>query len=80
MEKKKIDRVIETFRNYISLKEEGMPTMSTGSTVGKPGFSNAADPKGPTAGFDPLLGKKKKNGTVDFRRIPPSYRKWISNK
>ena len=77
MEKKKIDRVIEVFRNYINLKEEGMVT---GSSSGSPGFSGASDPKGPTAGFDPLLGKKKKNGTVDFRRIPPSYRKWVSNK
>ena len=80
MEKKKIDRVIEAFRNYINLKEEGAPTMSTGSAVGKPGFSGAADAKGPTAGFDPILGKRKKNGTVDFRRIPPSYRKWVKDK
>ena len=34
--------------------------MSTGSTAGKPGFSGRADAEGPTAGFDPLLGKKKK--------------------
>ena len=34
--------------------------MSTGSTAGKPGFSGKADAEGPTAGFDPLLGKKKK--------------------
>jgi hypothetical protein len=77
MENKKIDKVIEAFRNYINLKEEGMVT---GSSSGSPGFSGSADPKGPTAGFDPLLGKKKKNGTVDFRRIPPSYRKWVKNK
>ena len=34
--------------------------MSTGSTAGKPGFSGKADAEGPTAGFDPMLGKKKK--------------------
>ena len=34
--------------------------MTTGSTAGKPGFSSKADAEGPTAGFDPLLGKKKK--------------------
>jgi hypothetical protein len=77
MENKKIDRVIEAFRNYINLREEGV---STGSVAGAPGFSGAADPKGPSAGFDPLLGKRKKNGTVDFRRIPPSYRKWVRDK
>lgn len=32
MEKKKIDRVIEAFRNYRMLKEEGAPTMSIGAT------------------------------------------------
>ena len=34
--------------------------MSTGSTAGKPGFSSKADAEGPTAGFDPMLGKRKK--------------------
>ena len=34
--------------------------MTTGSTAGKPGFSSKADAEGPTAGFDPLLGKKKR--------------------
>ncbi len=77
MERKKIDRVIEAFRNYIHMKEEMMATQSTSGSVG---FSGSADPKGPTAGFDPLLGKKKKNGTVDFRRIPPLYRKWVKDK
>jgi hypothetical protein len=80
MEKKKIDRVIEAFRNHRILKEEGAPTMSTASTVGKPGFSSAADAKGPTSGFDALLGKRKKDGTVDFRRIKPNYRKWVKDK
>jgi len=37
--------------------------MTTGSTAGKPGFSSKADAKGPTAGFDPVMGKvrRKKN-------------------
>ena len=42
--------------------------MTTGSTPGKPGFSSAAPAKGPTAGFDPVMGrmmKRKKNiGTM----------------
>ena len=37
--------------------------MTTGSTAGKPGFSSKADAEGPTAGFDPLLGKKKRKPT-----------------
>ena len=27
-------------------------------TVGAAGFTGAADPKGPSAGFDPVMGKK----------------------
>ena len=42
--------------------------MTTGSTTGKPGFSSKADAKGPTAGFDPVMGKvrrkKKLSGLV----------------
>jgi hypothetical protein len=69
MEKKKIDKVIEAFRNYINLKEEGMVT---GSVSGKPGFSGSSDPKGPTAGFDPVM-KFDGRGKI-ARRLPPQYR------
>jgi hypothetical protein len=47
---KKIDKVIDYFRN---LREEGM-------VVGTGGFTGSADPKGPVAGFDPLMGKVQK--------------------
>jgi len=69
MEKKKIDKVIEAFRSYINLKEEGMVT---GSVSGKPGFSGSADPKGPTAGFDPVM--KFDGRSKIARRLPPPYR------
>jgi hypothetical protein len=57
MEKKKIDRVIEAFRYYINLKEEGIvigPTnnVSGGQIAGTP----EADPGSP-----PVFKKKKKN-------------------
>jgi len=55
MEKKKLDRIIEIVREEM---------MTTGSTPGKPGFSSKAPAKGPTAGFDPPLGKKKKYITL----------------
>ena len=42
--------------------------MTTGSTAGKPGFSNAADDEGPTAGRDPLMFAKPQK-----RKIGP----WI---
>ena len=34
--------------------------MTTGSVPGKPVFSNKANAKGPTAGFDPVIGKVEK--------------------
>jgi len=48
-----LDRIIDLIR-------EEAPTMNTGSTAGKPGFSSKADAKGPTAGFDPVIKSKKK--------------------
>ena len=46
----KVDRFVKIF------KEEG--GMTTGSTAGKPGFSNAADDEGPVAGRDELMFAK----------------------
>ena len=34
--------------------------MTTGSVPGKAGFSNKSNAKGPTAGFDPVIGKVEK--------------------
>ena len=51
MKQKVLTRIIDFIREEM---------MSTGSTAGKPGFSSKADPEGPTAGFDPVMGKKKK--------------------
>ena len=48
-------KVLTKIINFI--REE---MMSTGSTAGKPGFSGKADAEGPTAGFDPVMGKNKK--------------------
>ena len=45
----------------ISLIREEM--MTTGSNVNTAGFSSNAPKKGPTAGFDPLIGKKKRKPT-----------------
>ena len=51
----------KTLSKIIDFIREEM--MTTGSTAGKPGFSSKADAEGPTAGFDPLLGKKKRKPT-----------------
>ena len=47
--------ILEKIINLI--REEG-PTMTSGSNP--QGFSSAAAPKGPTAGFDPVQGKMQK--------------------
>ena len=51
MKKRVLTKIIDIIREEM---------MSTGSTAAKPGFSGKADAEGPTAGFDPMLGKKKK--------------------
>ncbi len=51
MEKKKIDRVIEAFRNYIDLKEEMANAVGAGNIAGTP----QADPGNP-----PVFPNKKK--------------------
>ena len=50
MKEDRLERICEMVR---SLKEEGGPTMS----VGAGGYTSAADPKGPVAGYDPVLAK-----------------------
>ena len=42
--------------------------MTTGSNVNAAGFSSKAPAKGPTAGFDPLIGKKKKRKPTPLGR------------
>ena len=59
MNQKVLTRIIEFIREEM---------MSTGSTAGKPGFSGKADAEGPTAGYDPLLGKKKKRKPTPLAR------------
>ena len=57
MEKRKLERIINFIREEM---------MTTGSSAGKPGFSSKADAEGPTAGFDPVMGKVE-------RRKKPRY-------
>ena len=68
MEKKKLDRIIEIIREQIV----------TGSTAAAPGFSAAADPKGPAAGFDPVMGlaRRKKYASLGAG----SRKRWMKKK
>jgi len=75
MEKKKIDKVIEAFRNYINLKEE---MMTTQSSAGKPGFSSDADDKGPTAGRSPKMFFLVRTFAKTYSKGGPgSRKKWL---
>ena len=52
--------------------------MTTQSSAGKPGFSGKADAEGPTAGYDPVLGKVRKR--KKYIKLPPGSRKrWMKD-
>ena len=65
MKEDRLDTICQMVR---SLKEEAGPTMS----VGAGGYTGAADPKGPTAGYDPVMSlidrrkKKQKNYPKEY--------------
>ena len=52
--------------------------MVTGSSAGTAGFSGSADPKGPTAGFDPVMGltSRKKYASLGIG----SRKRWMKKK
>ena len=51
MKRTALDKIIDIIREEM---------MTTGSTAGKPGFSSKAPAEGPTAGFDPVMGKMRR--------------------
>lgn len=64
------DHILQNAINIIrNLSEEGM-------VVGTGGFTGSADPKGPVAGFDPVMDGRSKM----MRRLPPAYRKLLGKK
>jgi hypothetical protein len=68
MEKKKLDRILEIIREQMVANAPG----------GSGGFSGSADPKGPVAGFDPVMGltKRKKYASLGVG----SRKRWMKNK
>jgi hypothetical protein len=66
-----LEKIIDIIR---SLREDS-PTMSAGNL----GFTHAANPKGPVAGYDkPIYSVGQGKTTLDFRRkipkkLPPEY-------
>ena len=53
MKKKNLEKVIGLIKEMMVANAAG----------GSGGFSSSADDKGPVAGFDPLIGKKKRRPT-----------------
>ena len=51
MKKKNLERILSFIREEM---------MTTNSNVNVAGFSSKAPAKGPTAGYDPVIGKKKR--------------------
>jgi hypothetical protein len=61
---KKIEKIIKYFKENMS--------------VGVGGFTGSADPKGPVAGFDGVIGfKRRKNGKYDYRSVGKKYKDWL---
>ena len=68
MEKKKLNRIVNLIREQ----------MTTNSVAGKPGFSSKADAAGPTAGFDPVMGKMMKRKKKKYISMGKGSRKrWM---
>ena len=70
MNKKALTKIISFIREEM---------MGTASTAGKPGFSGKADAKGPTAGFDPVIGKpqrRKRPQILAKGKLPGLRKRW----
>lgn len=77
MEKKKIDKVIEAFRNYINLKEEGMVTGGIANSVNKPGQSVAIAGLPPDQPPIDLRKGKRRNWNPFFKNLVKMQRRSI---
>ena len=70
MEKQKIDRFIDAFRNAMyhefKVEEEGMVANAPGA---QGGFGGSSAPQGPTAGFDSPMGKTQLQSVCEFRDL-----------
>lgn len=71
------DRILQNAINIIrNLQEDGAMGGAPTNSAGTGGFSGSADPKGPVAGYDPVM--KFDGRSKIARRLPPMYRKELS--
>jgi len=68
-----IDKIISIIRN---LKEDGGMVANAPGAQG--GFSGSSDPKGPTAGFDPVMGTQRRKKPIFLGR--GSRKNWLPKK
>ena len=59
MDDRKLKRIVDFIREEM---------MTTGSAPGKPGFSGKSDVKGPTAGFDPVMGTTRRKSRYIYQK------------
>ena len=64
MDQNRLDKIINLIRENM--------------TVGAAGFTGAADPKGPSAGFDPVMGKKPRKRRYIYGGRG-SRKNWMTN-
>jgi hypothetical protein len=69
MEKRKLSKILSYFREEM---------MTSGSNP--QGFSGAAAPKGPTAGFDPVQGKMQKRKKPVMIFLKGARKNWKKKK
>ena len=69
MEKRKLSKILSYFREEM---------MTSGSNP--QGFSGAADPKGPTAGFDPVQGKMQRRKKPVMIFLKGARKNWKKKK
>ena len=58
---KGLEKVIDITRSLKALREE--------MSVGAGGYTGAADPKGPVAGYDPVLNRVDRRKTVSYTHL-----------
>ena len=69
------DHILYNAINIIrNLQEDGVMGGVPTNSAGTGGFTGSADPKGPVAGYDPLMDGRSKM----MRKLPPLYRKQLS--
>lgn len=66
-----IEKIISIVRE---LKEEG------GMAVGAGGYTGSADPKGPVAGYDPVMGLTRRKGIIGKGKFPGARTRWKPKK